>query len=48
MERLFVADPEIIDLEHRFKTLATEIKWDYKFIKRAPKEKRKEYEDLRK
>ncbi|KAH8586496.1 hypothetical protein B0O99DRAFT_62841 [Bisporella sp. PMI_857] len=28
--------------------LYTEIKWEYKFIKRAPKEKRKEHEDLRK
>jgi hypothetical protein len=48
MERLFAADPEIVDLERRFKASATAIKWEYKFIKRAPKEKRKEYEDLRK
>jgi 5-carboxymethyl-2-hydroxymuconate isomerase len=48
MERLFVADPEIVDLERRFKALSTEIKWEYKFIKRAPKEKRADHEDLRK
>lgn len=46
MERLFIADPEIIDLERRFKALATAIKWDYKFIKRALKEERKEHKDL--
>lgn len=48
IERLFAADPDIIDLERRFKALATEIKWEHKFIKWAPKEKRKEHEDLRK
>lgn len=48
MEGLFAADPEIVDLERRFKALSTEIKWEHKFIKRALKEKRKEHEDLRK
>jgi hypothetical protein len=46
MERLLAADPDIIDLERRFNSLYTEIKWEYKFIKRARKEKRKEHEDL--
>jgi hypothetical protein len=48
MEGLFAADPEIADLERRFKALATEIKWKHKFIKRAPEGKRTEHEDLRK
>jgi hypothetical protein len=38
MERLLAADPEIAALEREFKESHTRIKWDYKFIKRAPKE----------
>jgi hypothetical protein len=45
---LFVADPDIVDLERRVKELYTEIKWEYKFIKQALKKVVKEYEDLRK
>ena len=48
MERLFAADLDIVALERRFKALFTKIKWEYKFIKRAPKEKRKEHGDLHK
>jgi hypothetical protein len=48
MKPLFAADPDIVDLERRVKELHTEIKWEYKFIKRAPKKVAKEYEDLRK
>ena len=48
MEQLFAADPDIVDLDRRFKTLYTEIKEEYKFIKRAPQKKRNEHEDLRK
>jgi Protein of unknown function (DUF3435) len=48
MKPLFAADPDIVDLERRFKELYTEIKWEYKYIKRAPKKVGKEYEDLRK
>ena len=48
MKPLFAADPDIVDLERRFKELHTEMKWEYKFIKQAPKKVRKEYEDLRK
>jgi hypothetical protein len=48
MKPLFAADPDIVDLERRFKELHTEIKWEYKFIKQAPKKVGKEYEDLRK
>ena len=33
MKPLFAADPDIVDLERRFKELYTEIKWEYKFIK---------------
>jgi len=48
MKPLFAADPDIVNLEQRVKELHTEIKWEYKFIKRAPKKVRKEYKDLRK
>jgi Protein of unknown function (DUF3435) len=43
---LFIADPDIVNLKRRAKELYTEIKWEYKFIKRAPKTVRKEYKDL--
>ncbi|KFZ13518.1 hypothetical protein V501_03674 [Pseudogymnoascus sp. VKM F-4519 (FW-2642)] len=48
MEPLLEVDPDIADLERRLKELHAEIKWEYKFIKRAPKKIGKEYEDLRK
>lgn len=48
MKPLFAADPDIVDLERRVKELLTEIKWEHKFIKQAPKKVAKEYEDLRK
>ena len=47
MDRLLAADPDIKDLERRFKALHTEIKWEHKFIKRAPQKKQKEHKDLR-
>ena len=43
---LFAADPDIVDLERRFKELYTEIKWEYKFIKQAPKKVGNGYKDL--
>jgi hypothetical protein len=46
MDYLLVTDLDIVDLEWRFKALYTEIKWEYKFIKRAPEKKRKELDDL--
>ena len=36
MKPLFAADLNIVDLERRFNKLNIEIKWEYKFIKRAP------------
>ncbi|KAE8440383.1 hypothetical protein EG329_008182 [Mollisiaceae sp. DMI_Dod_QoI] len=48
MKPLLAADPDIVDLERRVKELHTEIKWEYRFIKRAPKKVAEEYEDLRK
>jgi hypothetical protein len=48
MQLLLAADPDIADLERRFKELYTQIKWEYKFIKLAPKKIGKEYDDLRK
>ena len=48
MEPLLAADPDITDLARRFKELYTQIKWEYKYINQAPKEIKKEYEDLRK
>lgn len=47
MEPLLAVDPDIVNLELRFKKLYIEIKWEYKFIKRAPKKIGKQYEDLR-
>jgi predicted phage-related endonuclease len=46
MEPLLAADPDIADLERQFKELYTQIKWEYKFIRIAPKKIRKEYDDL--
>jgi hypothetical protein len=43
MKPLFAADPDIVDLERRVKELHTEIKWEYRFIKRPPKKVAKEY-----
>jgi hypothetical protein len=48
MDRLLATDLDIVDLERRSKALYTEIKWEHKFIKRAPEKKRKELDDLRK
>jgi hypothetical protein len=45
---LFVADSDIINLEHRVKELYTEIKYKYKLIKQALRKVIKEYEDIRK
>jgi len=46
MEPILAADPDIVDLQQQVKALCTELKWEYKFIKRAPKEKQKAYSDL--
>jgi hypothetical protein len=48
MKPLFAADPVVVDHERRVKERHTEIKWEYRFIKRGPKKIAKEYEDLRK
>jgi hypothetical protein len=36
MDQLLAADPEIAVLEQQFRELYTRIKWEYKFINRAP------------
>ena len=46
MERLLAADPEIAVLERQFKESHTRIKWEYKFIIRAPKEIREAHKKL--
>lgn len=48
LDPLLAADPNIVDLERRFKELHTQIKWEYKFVKRAPKRIKKEPDDLHK
>jgi hypothetical protein len=48
MDRLLATDLDIVDLERRSKALHTEIKWEHKFIKRAPEKKRTELDGLRK
>jgi hypothetical protein len=48
MDLLLAADPDIVDLERRFKESHAQIKWEYKFIKRAPKRIGKKHDDLRK
>ncbi|KAH6724964.1 hypothetical protein BKA61DRAFT_589553 [Leptodontidium sp. MPI-SDFR-AT-0119] len=39
-------DPEIASLKRRIQVLYNKIKWDYKFIKRAPNKIQMEYKDL--
>ena len=46
MKPLFAADPDILDLERRSKELHTKIKWEYRFINRAPEKIGKKYADL--
>ncbi len=46
MDRLLAADPEIAILERQFKESHTWIKWEYKFINRAPKEIREAHKKL--
>jgi len=46
MERLLAIDPEIAVLERQFKESYTQIKWEYKFIKRAPREIREAHKKL--
>jgi hypothetical protein len=48
MEPLLAADPDITDLERRFKELHTKLKSEYKFIKRAPKGIKEKHDNLRK
>ncbi|RFU29061.1 hypothetical protein B7463_g7279, partial [Scytalidium lignicola] len=48
MERIFATDPDIVDLERRFKASHTDLKWEYKFINRAPKKRQQEHYDLQK
>jgi hypothetical protein len=43
IDPLLAADPDIVYLERRFNELHTKIKWEYMFIKRAPKKKRIEH-----
>ena len=47
MEPLLAADPDIGNLERRFKELHTKIKCEYKFIKQALKRIRKKHDDVR-
>jgi hypothetical protein len=46
MDQLLAADPEIAVLERQFKESHTRIKWEYKFIKRAPTEIREAHKKL--
>ncbi|PVH69879.1 hypothetical protein DL98DRAFT_578123 [Cadophora sp. DSE1049] len=46
MNRLLAVDPEIAVLERQFKESHTRIKWEYKFINRAPKEIRETHKKL--
>ena len=46
MDPLLATDPEIVSLKRRVQVLYTKIKWDYKFIKQAPKKTQLEYRDL--
>ena len=46
IKRLLAADPEIAVLKRQFKELYTQIKWEYKFINRAPKEIREAHKKL--
>ncbi|KAG9232492.1 FluG domain-containing protein [Amylocarpus encephaloides] len=47
MKQFYAGDPEIVDLEGQCAQLRAKIKWEYRMIKKAPAEKRKEYKDLR-
>ena len=46
MDPLVAADPDIASLNWRVLVLYRKIKWDYKFINRAPEEIQMEYKDL--
>jgi hypothetical protein len=46
MDSFYAADPVIVDLERQSQELRAEIKRQYRFIKRAPKKKGKEYGDF--
>jgi hypothetical protein len=48
IKSIFAADPDIMDLERRFKASHIKLKWEYRLIKLAPEKKRKEHDDLRK
>ena len=47
MEKLLASDPDVVDLQRRFKALQTKLKQEYQFIKRAPTKRWKEHQDLR-
>ncbi|KAH9204046.1 hypothetical protein DL95DRAFT_529410 [Leptodontidium sp. 2 PMI_412] len=46
MDRLLAVDPEIAVHERQFKESHTRIKWEYKFINRAPKETKETHKKL--
>jgi hypothetical protein len=46
MDQLLAADPEIAVLEQQFKESHTRVKWEFKFINRAPEEIREAHKKL--
>ena len=48
MDELLVAELDITDLEQQFKESHARLRYEYRTIKWAPKQKQKEYEELRK
>jgi len=46
MDPLLAADPDLVNLERQVEALRAKIKWEYRYIKRAPKNIKTEYDDL--
>ena len=47
-DQLLAADPDVVDLKRQFKALYLQIRYKYKFIKRAPKKIGEKYTELSK
>jgi len=43
MQQFYIQDPDIVNLERQTKDLRSQIKWEHKFIKQAPKTEKDEY-----
>ena len=46
MDQLLAVEPDIADLDQQFRVSRTRLRWEYGTIKRAPKQKQKEHEEL--